>query len=200
MKKSYNQILAGCYLLAVLAFLPISQAWAHAGHDDAPGEHGDTGATGPISISAEAKKNLDITTYEVQVTSLQETLSALGQIEPIPGRVAAVSSRISGRVSALYVNDGETVKKGQALVEVESRQLGDPPPRVTYNSPFDGVVIDRHAVLGETVEPEKHLMEIVDPTELYAEGRIYEGQLASVKPGQSTRVTVEAYPNETYQV
>ena len=97
------------------------------------------------------------------------------------------------------MNDGETVKKGQALVEVESRQLGDPPPRVTYNSPFDGVVIDRHAVLGETVEPEKHLMEIVDPTELYAEGRIYEGQLASVKPGQSTRVTVEAYPNETYE-
>ena len=199
MKVSYNQIFVWCFTLTLPALILASLAWAHEGHDDAPGEHGDTTAAGPIEISAEAKKNLNITTYEVQVATLQETLSALGQIEPIPGRASAISSRISGRVSALYVNDGQTVKKGQPLVQVESRQLGDPPPRVAYDAPFDGVIIDRHAVLGDTVEPDKHLMEVVDPSELYAEGRVYEGQIAAVKLGQLARVRVEAFSNETYE-
>lgn len=176
-----------------------SVAWSHEGHDDAPGEHGDTAPVGPISISLEARKNLKLTTYDADVVSIQETLSALGQIEPIPGKNAAISSRISGRVSALHVNDGETVKAGQALVDVESRQLGDPPPRVTYRAPFSGVVIDRHAVLGDTVEPDRHLMEVVDLSEVYAEGRVYEGQIALLRPGQLARVKVESFPNETFE-
>lgn len=182
----------------VVVLIP-SLSWAHEGHDDAPGEHGDTASMGPISISAEARKNLKLITHDTEVVSIQETLSALGQIEPIPGKNAAISSRISGRVSALHVNDGETVKAGQALVDVESRQLGDPPPRVSYKAPFSGVVIDRHAVLGDTVEPDKHLMEVVDLSEVYAEGRVYEGQIALLKPGQLARVKVESFPNETFE-
>lgn len=186
----------GIIILGTL-FLGHMPVLAHEGHDHAPGEVS-SGAVGPVSISREARVNLGIVTHTVEPTTIETILTALGQIEPLPGKAAAISSRIAGRTTALYVNDGQVVKKGQPLLEVESRQVGDPPPRVTFTAPFDGVVIDRHAVLGETVDPEKHLMEIVDLSEVYAEGRVYEGQIAALAIGQSVRVTVESFPEEVF--
>ncbi|RIL04888.1 MAG: hypothetical protein DCC75_12205 [Proteobacteria bacterium] len=179
--------------------LTLSPCAAHEGHDHAPGEEAAPISIGPITISQQAKDNLQITTHRAQVVTIQETLTALGQIEPIPSKVSAVTSRIAGRVSALHVNDGEMVVKDQALVEVESRQLGDPPPRVTYKAPFSGVIVDQHAALGETVDPQRHLMEIVDLTQVYAQGQIYEGQIARLKHHQAARVIVEAFPNEVFE-
>lgn len=185
--------------LTFVLFLAVSTlAYPHAGHDKAPGDDGAGPTTGPIAISAEAKKNLALQVEEVELRTLDKTLMALGQIEAIPSRTAAVTSRIAGRVSAIDVSLGDPVKKGQAVVEVESLQPGDPPPRVPYVSPIDGLVIERHVVLGDAVEANKHLLEIVDLTEVYAEGRIFEGQIAAVKTGQKVRISVESYPQEVF--
>ena len=173
-------------------------AYPHAGHDKAPGDDAAGPTTGPIAITAEAKINLALQVEETELRTLDKTLMALGQIEAIPSRTAAVTSRIAGRVSAIDVSLGDPVKKGQAVVEVESLQPGDPPPRVPYVSPIDGLVIERHVVLGDAVEANKHLLEIVDLTEVYAEGRIFEGQIAAVKTGQKVRISVESYPQEVF--
>lgn len=185
--------------LAVLFLLAAQQSlFAHAGHDAAPGDDGEAATSGPVAISAEAKTNLGVTVAEAEVRTLETTLLAIGRIDAIPSHSAAVTSRIPGRVYALNASEGDTVKKGEPLVEVESRQIGDPPPRVTYNSPISGIVTDRHVVLNENVEPDKHLLEIVDLSEVYAEGQIFEGQIASVKKGQPVRVEVESFPDETF--
>jgi multidrug efflux pump subunit AcrA (membrane-fusion protein) len=187
-------------LLAILALLAAftPAAFAHEGHDKAPGEGGETPATGPIAITAEAKKNLALKVEEAELRALEKTALVFGQIEAIPTREAAVTSRIPGRVSDLKVVDGETVKKGQLLLEVESRQLGDPPPRVQFTAPIDGIVTDLHSRPGGSVEPDAHLMEIVDLTEVYAEGSVFEGQVARVKIGQQVRVYVESFPDEVF--
>ena len=191
-----NRLKLSATLAALLAFAPA--AFPHAGHDKAPGDDGNAPTTGPIAITAEAKKNLALVVEEAQLRTLDKTVLVFGQIEVIPNRSAAVSSRIAGRVADVKVTDGESVKKGQVVVEVESLQIGDPPPRVQYSSPIDGVVIDRHAVQGDSVEPNKHLMEIVDLSEVYAEGRIFEGQVATIKTGQKVRVSVESYPTNEF--
>jgi cobalt-zinc-cadmium efflux system membrane fusion protein len=194
MKPNHLKLFAT--LVALLAFAPV--AFPHAGHDKAPGEDGNAATTGPIAITAEARKNLALVVEEAQLRTLDKTVLVFGQIEIIPNHSAAVSSRIAGRVIDVKVSDGESVKKGQVVVEVESLQLGDPPPRVQYAAPIDGVVIDRHAVQGDSVEPNKHLMEIVDLSEVYAEGRIFEGQIAAIKTGQKVRVSVESYPTNEF--
>jgi multidrug efflux pump subunit AcrA (membrane-fusion protein) len=194
MKRNHLKMSATVAFL--LTFAPA--AFPHEGHNKAPGEGGDAPNSGPIAITAEAKKNLALVVEEAQLRTLDKTVLVFGQIEVIPNRSAAVSSRIPGRVADVKVTDGESVKKGQVVVEVESLQLGDPPPRVQYSSPIDGVVIDRHAVQGDSVEPNKHLMEIVDLSEVYAEGRIFEGQVAAIKTGQKVRVSVESYPTNEF--
>lgn len=180
----------------LLSFAP--RASAHAGHDKAPGDEGESIGGGPIAITAEARTNLKLTVEEAELRTLEKTFMVIGQIEAIPSRSSAVTSRISGRVLDIKATEGEHVKKGQPLVEVESRQVGNPPPRVKYDSPIDGVITHRDVLLNDPVEPDKHLLEIVDMSEVYAQGRIFEGQIARVKVGQKVRINVESYPEETF--
>lgn len=199
MNKTFylKQAISLTILLSTTLFnLPI--ALAHEGHDKAPGES-EGGGTGPITITYEAKENLNLEVKEAEIRAIDKNITLVGQIEPIPSRQAAVTSRISGRVKALYVNEGQQVKKGQELVEVESRQPGEPPPRVKYFAPIDGIITDRHAIIGDTVEPDKHLMEVVDLNEVYVEGRIYEGQVPLIMVGQNVRAVVESYSTETFE-
>lgn len=183
----------------LLLLLPCSQLFAHAGHDHTPGDSDEAAGTGPIQITAEAKQNLGVTTAEAEVRTIEKVLKALGQIQPLPGRQAVVSSRIQGRVLSLAVNEGQRVKKGDPVAVIESLQIGDPPPRATYNSPIDGVVTARRVVLGSSVDQNTPLIEVADLSEVYAEAKVFEGQVNLVKPGQKARVQVESYPGETFE-
>ncbi|MBX7144513.1 MAG: efflux RND transporter periplasmic adaptor subunit [Oligoflexia bacterium] len=183
----------------VSVLLVTSQAaWAHEGHDHAPGTSEQAPVSGPIVITQQSRTNLGLQVVTAQVRSMDKAIRLIGQIEPIPARLSAVTSRISGRVTALYVSEGDGVKKGQPLIEVESRQPGEPPPRVKYFAPIDGIITDNHAVIGDTVEPDKHLMQVVDLQEVYAEGRVYEGQVEGIRIGQHARVQVESYPRDRF--
>ena len=187
-------------VLAALSLLSTTpRALAHAGHDKAPGDEGESAVGGPIAITAEAKTNLKLTVEEAELRTLEKTIMVLGQIEAIPSRSSAVTSRISGRVLDIKATEGERVKKGQPLVEIESRQVGNPPPRVQYEAPIDGIITHRDVLLNDSVEPDKHLLEIVDMSEVYAEGRIFEGQVARVKTGQKVRIKVESFPEDTFE-
>ena len=185
--------------LTFALFLAVSTlAYPHAGHDKAPGDDAAGPTTGPIAITAEAKINLALQVEEAELRTLDKTVLVLGQIEAIPSRTGAVTSRIAGRVADIKVSLGDSVKKGQVVVEVESLQPGDPPPRASYTAPIDGVIIHPDIVQGDAVESNKHMLEVVDLSEVYAEGRIFEGQIAAVKTGQKVRISVESYPQETF--
>ena len=198
MKSASLTKLASLAAAALLLAGATPQVFAHAGHDKAPGEEGESATAGPIAITAEAKTNLALKVEEAELRKLEKTFMVIGQIEAIPSRSAAVSSRISGRVVDIKATEGETVKKGQPLIEVESRQVGNPPPRVQYEAPIDGIITHRDVLLNDSVEPDKHLLEIVDMSEVYAEGQIFEGQVARVKTGQKVRINVESFPGETF--
>ena len=105
-----NHLKLSATIAFLLAFAPA--AFPHEGHDKAPGEGGETPTSGPISITAEAKKNLALVVEEAQLRTLDKTVLVFGQIEIIPNHSAAVSSRIAGRVVDVKVSDGESVKMG----------------------------------------------------------------------------------------
>jgi len=189
-------------LIALIAAASPLPAFAHEGEDHvaAPGsESAQGGVTGPIEVSEAAQRNLGLTVAAAELRPIETTLRVIGEIAADPERSGAVSSRISGRVSALLTQEGERVKKGQPLVEVESRQLGDPPPRVRYASPISGVVTDRHVVVGDNVDPSQHLFEVADLSEVLAIGRVFEGQIGQVAVGQKVRVEVPSYPGMVFE-
>ncbi len=185
--------------VTALAATIAAPASGHEGHDDAPGTSSAGSGDSPIvQVSREARANLGLQVVEAEIRPLEATLSVIGEIAPLPNRAGAVTSRIAGRVTWIGVAEGDRVRKGDPLVEVESLQLGDPPPRARYNAPLSGRVVDRHVGPGDSVEPNAHLVEVADLDEVLAVGHLFEGQIGRVKIGQRTRVRVSSYPDAIF--
>jgi membrane fusion protein (multidrug efflux system) len=62
----------------------------------------------------------------------------------------------------------------------------------TITAPFDGVVGNKAAQLGEYVQPGTRLLALVPLTSAYVDANFKETQLASIRPGQKVDVAVDA--------
>ena len=155
-------------------------------------------AAATVILNETGVKNLRIETVEAEETEFEETIFALGRIEPIPEKRAVVSSRIPGRVMELKTTFGTMVQAGTDVVRLESRQPGDPPPSVWLKAPTSGLITESVARIGEPVDPDKALLEITDLSEVYAVARVPEHLAGKLKAGSLAHISVSAMPGEKF--
>jgi len=109
-----------------VAFLTVAATWlwAHEGHLPLPTKGAQVDAVrGRINLSADARSALDVKTEEVRGLTADERLTLpVVLTAPWQGR-AFVTTRLAGRVSAVLVQPGQVVSRGQALAEVQSVEL-----------------------------------------------------------------------------
>jgi HlyD family secretion protein len=75
-----------------------------------------------ISVVASRKDEPEVTTVKIDVRpELRSTVTASGEVRPI--RYIKLTSEVPGRILEIYVNAGDQVNKGQALVRVDPTQL-----------------------------------------------------------------------------
>src|SRR6266436_2995523 len=75
-----------------------------------------------ISVIASRKDEPEVTTVKIEVRpELRSTVTASGEVRPI--RYTKLTSEVPGRILEIYVNAGDQVNKGQALVRVDPTQL-----------------------------------------------------------------------------
>jgi membrane fusion protein, heavy metal efflux system len=169
---------------------PIS---AHEGHGaEAPHE---TTQIGPVTLSPEAKQNLEIQTAEATVQTIEKTIKVAGTVQAIPGSRENVASKIAGRVSEIRANLGQYRKKGEALLTLEALQLSETPIHVQVVAPRNGKVSKLNVIKGDAVEPGTSLLELADYREVYAVAQVYESQIGSIAKGMAARVYSSAYKN-----
>lgn len=145
-----------------------------------------------VVLDALGVQNLRIQTAVAEPGDFEETVFALGGIEAKPGNIAAVSSRISGRVVHLAAVPGDQVTANAEVLKVESRQPGNPSPVIGLISPLGGIVTRLDVRLGDPVEPDRALVEITDLREVVAIARVPEHLAGRVKPGATAHITVSA--------
>ncbi len=141
-------------------------------------------------------QNLGIETVEAEETDFEETIFALGRVEVIPARRSGVSSRAAGRIVELSATVGDTVEAGVEVAKLESRQPGFPPAVIPIKTTGRGLVTKSTVALGEPLEPEQSLMEIIDLNEVYAIARVPEHQAGRLKPGTVAHIKLPAVPEE----
>src|SRR6266404_440625 len=66
-------------------------------------------------------KGLSVTTDVVKTRDLEAIVSASGKIQP--KRLVKISAETSGRVVDLAVNEGDRIKKGQFLLQIDPKSL-----------------------------------------------------------------------------
>lgn len=141
---------------------------------------------------------LDIKVVQATHRPMAQLLGLNGQIQLLPDAQADVSIRISGSVTAIDVNLGDSVKTGQRLATVQSRLVGNPPPSVAVNAPIAGIIDARNINLGQAVEPNTVLFHISNRDKLLVIAQVYEEDLGKVKVGQEVNVHVLSYPKQTF--
>ena len=152
-----------------------------------------------VILDATSVENLGVEWAVAQRRSIEETRFALGRTEPIPSRQGVVSSRVAGRITSLSAFEGDHVKKGDVVAVLESRQAGNPPPSIELRSPLSGLVCHGHVRLGEPVDPDEVLLEVVDLSEVYAVARVPEDEAELLKPDTVARIRIAALPGQIFE-
>lgn len=93
-----------------------------------PHEHGedDTHAHAEddsVTLSDKAKANIGLKTAIADVRSIDKVVQVTGNIISHPGKRAVVTPRVGGTIKHVHAKLGDTVKKGDILLELESIDL-----------------------------------------------------------------------------
>lgn len=108
-------------LLPALILSMTAAALAHEGHGGK--EVGPYDLDSPRQVSAETAAHIGLKTAEVDFGMVEDVLTLTGIVRAAPDRHWAISTRTAGKVLAVYVQVGDTVHRGQLLVEIDSPEL-----------------------------------------------------------------------------
>lgn len=185
-------------LILTLFLISSSSVWAGPGHN-----HGTPGDStgGPLSeivLTQAMMTNLGIKTAPASLQDMSEVVDVWANVEYFPERQAAITSSAQGNISEILIHPGEAVKKGQKIVSVQPRLIGNPPFSVV--SPIDGFVTEQNVVLGQAVSPDQELVRIADISVVLVKGKLFENMLSNgVKEGQKITLTTPALPGEKFE-
>lgn len=131
-----------------------------------------------------------VTKLEIQILQLQaeheQAEGSLGEARVGHDRLGVIDAQIEALTHQVAVL---AAQMRQQQVDVEDRTIKSPIP----------AVIDRTFTLpGEYVAAGQRILLLHNPDEVWVEANIKETQVGKLKLGQTVRVSVDAYPNETF--
>lgn len=116
----------------------------------------------------------------------------------LAGDIYRVMPRITGKVTALQVNEGDHVFADQIIGQQDSSNLATSMlDQATLRSPIDGVVIKTLVRAGEVASPGQTVAMVVNKEQLYVSANIEETDIQRVKPGQKVDIHVDTFKGVT---
>src|SRR6266446_5415637 len=111
-------------------------------------------------------------------------------------RLQSQSETASARCQAARAN----AERAQSAIDLARANLN----KTVLHAPFDGVVADLKAEVGEWASPSPPALpippvfDIIDPSSIYVSAPLDEVDAAKVAPGQPARVTLDPFPNRSF--
>lgn len=139
------------------------------------------------------KDVIEVSTERVTRRTIVETVNASGKI--YPEIEVKISSDISGEVTALYVHEGDSVKKGQTVVRIGDRNI---------TSPIAGNVLlinvkEGERVTGNALMTPTEIMRIADLNKIEVRVDVGENDIVKLNVNDSATVYVDAYNNRKFK-
>ncbi len=168
----------------MLRSVAVSFLWfALVGGALASDEHDDHGSQQEFSVADFVEHGV-----AVQVAAAGEVdveIELPGEVRPNPNRVAHLAPRFPGLVISVRKSIGDSVRKGEVLARIESDNLA------IYDlvAGFDGVVIDRHVAVGESISRQTPAFVVADLSTVWVHVGVYQKVLPSIAVGQSVQLS-----------
>ncbi|WP_170864281.1 efflux RND transporter periplasmic adaptor subunit [Fodinibius roseus] len=78
-----------------------------------------------VQLTEQQAEDLSIQTQTIESRQISFTIEAPGQVFASPERISFLSAPINGRVARIYAHEGEHVRKGDPLLELESLEFAN---------------------------------------------------------------------------
>lgn len=136
------------------------------------------------------KAHLDLAVWRETLLRRQNSGDSLSKRTLIEteARVSSLEIQVRGmrrKLNVIGIDDAaidDMLRNGQVIESLSVR------------APMDGLVVDFDRVLGQVVRADESLFQIHDPTQAWVQVYVSERDSAQVRPGQSARVRLVAYP------
>ncbi len=145
---------------------------------------------GRTTIAADAARQGGVKSEKAGPARVSELVDMSGRVEITPEGKADVRAWLPGRIVAMNGQLGQSIRKGQALVRVESSHSLQV---YAVTAPISGVIVEKNANVGDTTA-DRALFVIADPTKLHAEFFVYPRDAERIRVGQ--RVSLRSLSGE----
>ena len=173
--------------LAVLTFALLSFLQACSdGKPQAKREEPDTVSSEIAAVSPKAAKASNIEVVSAGPAEIEETMTLFGSVRPNGEREQSVRARYPGTINSVRKSAGDSVRKGEPLITVESSESLQ---SYTLVSPITGTVLDRKANPGETVGSDTVLMTVADLSTVWIDLAVFARDLGVIRSGLGVRIT-----------
>lgn len=139
---------------------------------------------GRTTIPAAAAQDAGVKIERAGPAVVRETVRLMGNVVLDANRRAEVKARFPGIVRAVYVQQGQRVRRGQRLALVEGNESMRTYP---VTAPIDGVVLARNTNVGD-VAGDNALVEIADLSEVWVELRAIGADAEKLAVGQEVEI------------
>lgn len=99
--------------------------------------------------------------------------------------------------SELHADEERLLLYGLPASELQKEKQGR--PLLPVRSPISGVIIEKHAIVGELADPSKNLFTVADLSSAWVMVDIHEKDLARVRRGQPAEVMVGAFAGSVFR-
>ncbi len=144
-------------------------------------------------LTAKAKRLVSEKGYERARTLVEQKVIGTGELQRREGEYLSARAEFEAAESRLRLL-GMTKEEVFSL-GTENAARSEAP----ILAPLSGTIIERHATVGELVEPVKTLFTIADLSLLWGIADVPERDLAQMKKGAAAAVSVSAYPEERFK-
>lgn len=139
---------------------------------------------GRTTIPAAVATGAGIKTEVAGAATIRDRVHLMGAITLDANRHASIKARFPGIVRAVNVQQGQAVKRGQALLLVEGNESMRTYP---VTAPFDGIVLSRNTNVGD-VAGDNTLVEIADLSVVWVDLHAIGNSATRLATGQPVRV------------
>jgi membrane fusion protein (multidrug efflux system) len=137
--------------------------------------------TNAVSQAAVDESDAALARAEAGVSAASATVEAQQQ------RIAVLATQREAAVAALA-----QAKAARDLAQIDL-------DHTVVHAPVNGVIGNRQVRLGRLVAPGASLLDIVPVSDVWVVANFKETQIEHIRPGQRARITVDGYPNTTFE-
>jgi membrane fusion protein (multidrug efflux system) len=160
---------------------------------------------GDVLAPGDGMALIDTSSYQAQLElSAANLAKAQANLTHAEQNLRRIQELCAVNISAASDFDLATAQAGQARADVKAQEAALAIARINLNrshvkAPFAGSVAARLVSAGDYVKTGTPLYRVVNDIELKLTMPVNEGYAGEVKPGQTVRFSVDAYPNQVFE-